>query len=88
MTEVPIGHGNKIFSNVSVVSSRRYISLGFQELIFKYGLNDAVRLLSTDSFCASVEKLIPYLETLTLTVGKDEAVRLLSTALSLLLFDV
>ena len=43
------------------------------------GVKPAVRLLSTDSFCASIETLLPHLTTLKKELGVEPAVRLLST---------
>jgi hypothetical protein len=43
------------------------------------GVEPAVRLMSTDSFCAAIETLLPHLTTLKEELGKDAAVRLLST---------
>jgi hypothetical protein len=39
----------------------------------------AVRLLSTGSFCAAIETLLPHLSTLKKELGVEPAVRLMST---------
>ena len=60
-----------------VIAEKHY--LGFNEVFSNYGLPNAVRLLSTNSFCAAVDKLLPHLAALKTELGVEPAVRLLST---------
>ncbi len=43
------------------------------------GVEPAVRLMSTNSFCAAIETLLPHLATLKKELGVEPAVRLMST---------
>ena len=45
-------------------------------LTTRLGVDAAVRLMSTDSFCASIDKLLPHLATLKTELGVETAVKL------------
>ena len=48
-------------------------------LTTKVGSKSAIRLLSTDSFCAGIDYLLPLLDSLTTKVGSKSAIRLLAS---------